>query len=152
ATATGQDMEQTARLGREIDADWVVLDGYAFGAAFQRGIREGGFRLMVFDDFGRAGLYAARVILDQNLTAREEDYRRRDSDARLLLGLKYGLLRREFRTLAWSRDTPKVAQRVLVTLGGAAPEEGVRTCLRVLSRISDPPFAARIILVPLFAI
>src|SRR5438034_11831824 len=27
ATATGQDMEQTARLGRDIDADWGVLDG-----------------------------------------------------------------------------------------------------------------------------
>jgi spore coat polysaccharide biosynthesis predicted glycosyltransferase SpsG len=92
------------------------------------------------------------VILDQNMTAQEEDYRRREPSARLLLGLKYALLRREFRSrLGWTRKTSKLAQRVLVTLGGAAPEEGVRTCLRALSRISDPPLSARIILGPLFA-
>jgi spore coat polysaccharide biosynthesis predicted glycosyltransferase SpsG len=150
ATATEQDLDETVRLARESTADWVILDGYRFDSAFQSGIREAGFRLMVIDDFGQAGEYAARVILDQNLAAREEDYRRRDPGARLLLGLKYAMLRREFRACAaWTRKTPEVAQRVLVTLGGAAPEESVRVCLQAINGMADPPLAARIILGPL---
>jgi UDP-2,4-diacetamido-2,4,6-trideoxy-beta-L-altropyranose hydrolase len=128
----------------------VILDGYRFGTSFQEGIRIAGLRLMVIDDFGQAGRYAARVIVDQNLTAREESYRRRDTGTQLLLGLHYALLRREFRSWAgWTRDFPTVARRVLVTLGGATPDEGIVRCLEALEHIPDGQLSARIVRGPL---
>jgi UDP-2,4-diacetamido-2,4,6-trideoxy-beta-L-altropyranose hydrolase len=149
-TATEEDLQQTIALAQEDAADWVILDGYRFGANFQEGLRAAGLRLMVIDDFGQAGRYAARVIMDQNLTAREESYRQRDTGAQLLLGLKYALLRREFRSWsAWTRDIPPVARRVLVTLGGATPDEGIVRCLEAIEHIPDVQLSARIVRGPL---
>ena len=149
-TASEEDLKRTIALAQEDAADWVILDGYRFGADFQEGIRAAGLRLMVIDDFGQAGRYAARVIVDQNLTAREESYRRRDTGAQLLLGLNYALLRREFRSwVGWTRDTPTVARRVLVTLGGATPDEGILRCLEAIEHIPDVHLSARIVRGPL---
>jgi UDP-2,4-diacetamido-2,4,6-trideoxy-beta-L-altropyranose hydrolase len=149
-TASEEDLKRTIALAQEDAADWVILDGYRFGADFQEEIRAVGLRLMVIDDFGQAGRYAARVIVDQNLTAREESYRHRDTGAQLLLGLTYALLRREFRSWsAWTRDIPPVARRVLVTLGGATPDEGILRCLEAIEHIPDVQLSARIVRGPL---
>ena len=151
-TASEEDLKRTIALAQEDAADWVILDGYRFGADFQEGIRAAGLRLMVIDDFGQAGRYAARVIVDQNLTAREESYRHRDTGAELLLGLNFALLRREFRSWsAWTRDVPTVARRVLVTLGGATPDEGILRCLGAIEDLPDVRLAVRIVRGPLSA-
>jgi UDP-2,4-diacetamido-2,4,6-trideoxy-beta-L-altropyranose hydrolase len=149
-TATEEDLKRTIALAQEDAADWVILDGYRFDANFQEGIQAAGLRLMVIDDFGQAGRYAARVIVDQNLTAREESYHSRDTGTQLLLGLHYALLRREFRSWSgWTRDIPTVARRVLVTLGGATPDEGIMRCLGAIEHISDGRLSARIVRGPL---
>ena len=101
----------------------VALDGYQFDADFQLGLKKAGCRLLVMDDYGHASFYHADWVLNQNICASEELYARRTLHTRLLLGTKFALLRREFlKYRAWQREIPETASKVLVTLGGADPD------------------------------
>lgn len=114
------DAVQTADLARKMGASWVVVDGYHFGADYQRMIKDAGLRLLLIDDTGQADHYYADIILNQNLHAHESLYSKREPYTRLLLGTRYVLLRREFlKWRGWKRVIPEVARKVLVTLGGA---------------------------------
>lgn len=123
APGSAADAVQTAALARQLGADWVVEDGYKFGADFQRIIKEAGLRLLAIDDCGHAGHYVADLVLNQNIYANESLYPSREPCTRLLLGTQYVLLRREFqRWRGWQREIPDVARRVLVTMGGGDPD------------------------------
>lgn len=98
---------------------WCVLDGYHFDPAYQRALRVAGCRLLVIDDTAHWPEYHADIVLNQNITANQLTYTC-NSDATVLLGTRYVLLRPEFLAWrGWERKTPEVARRVLVTMGGA---------------------------------
>jgi UDP-2,4-diacetamido-2,4,6-trideoxy-beta-L-altropyranose hydrolase len=132
---TERDAEYTSKVAQLIDAEWVVVDGYEFGSAYQNRLKREGRHLLVLDDDGDAGHYYADVILNQNLHANEKLYAEREPYTRLLLGTKYVLLRREFLLRKRRRRIRKIAQRLLVTLGGADPASHTLTVLRTLSRL-----------------
>ena len=50
-----EDAGETAALARSCGADWVVADGYHFGADYQRLLKDSGLRLLCIDDYGHAG-------------------------------------------------------------------------------------------------
>lgn len=113
------DARQTTAWARERQARWLVVDGYQFEADYQRQIKESQISLLVIDDYGHAGQYWADLVLNQNVYAHEGLYPRREAYCRLLLGMPYVLLRREFRQWqGWRRDIPEVARKILITLGG----------------------------------
>jgi UDP-2,4-diacetamido-2,4,6-trideoxy-beta-L-altropyranose hydrolase len=119
-----EDAEETAALARARKARWIVVDGYHFDSRYQRAVRDAGLRLLALDDRARLNRYHADLVLNQNAGASPELYRDRVAGTRLLLGPAHALLRREFRR--WegsSREVPAMARRVLVTLGGADPED-----------------------------
>jgi spore coat polysaccharide biosynthesis predicted glycosyltransferase SpsG/RimJ/RimL family protein N-acetyltransferase len=123
-------------LACEIGADWVVLDGYQFGVEFQRAIKNAGLRLLVVDDEARARHYIADLVMNQAPYAVRGMHSIHGSSTALLLGTRYALLRREFlpaRPTDWS-PVPR-AQRVLVTLGGADPDNCTRTILEAIAGI-----------------
>lgn len=121
----------------------VALDGYQFDADFQLGLKNAGCRLLVMDDYGHADFYHADWILNQNISAKEGFYQNRSSDSKLLLGTKYALLRREFlKYQGWKREIPEIAKNVLVTLGGADPEN-ITQC--VVEALSNFDIEARIV-------
>ncbi len=125
ATAPGSagDAEATIAFASESGAVWLVADGYQFGADYQQQLRNAGLRLLFFDDYGHAGDYCADLVINQNLGADAALYARRTPHTRLLLGTRYALLREEFLTWReWQREIPSVARKVLVTLGGADPD------------------------------
>lgn len=120
-----EDLEATsAAIARyALDSIPVALDGYQFDADFQLGLKKAGCRLLLMDDYGHAAFYHADWVLNQNISAREELYARRAPHTRLLLGTKFALLRREFlKYSGWQRQIPEIARKVLVTLGGADPD------------------------------
>ncbi|MHC4179218.1 MAG: UDP-2,4-diacetamido-2,4,6-trideoxy-beta-L-altropyranose hydrolase [Planctomycetota bacterium] len=118
-------------------ATWLVLDGYQFDSAYQQAIREAGARLLVVDDMAHLGHYHAHVLLNQNLDAERLDYTC-DDDTALLLGCRYALLRPEFqRWRSFRRETPEAARRLLVTLGGADPDNLTGTVITALGHL-DP--------------
>lgn len=142
-----RDAEKTAEAARAICADWVVADGYAFGAAYQRRIRAGGVRLLLLDDYGHARSYSADIVLNQNASARASIYRRRLSHVRLLLGPRFALLRREF-LRSRGRQTRSAARRVLVTMGGADRANVTLDVARALASLGDPRMNVRILVGP----
>lgn len=117
---TEGDSLQTARLAVTHGAEWVVVDGYHFGAEYQLALKKAGCKVLFVDDNGHAAHYSADLVMNQNAYANEDLYRNRESETELLLGLQYAMLRREFRR--WReqrRDDPEVGSKVLVTLGGS---------------------------------
>lgn len=124
APGSREDAAETGRLARAIGADWVVADGYRFADVFQRGVKDAGARLLLVDDYGHAEHYCADLVLNQNLSADERFYRQRATCTQLLLGTRYVLLRRQFQAyMNWRRAIVSCGRRVLVSLGGADPED-----------------------------
>lgn len=109
----------TAGEAARLRADWVVLDGYAFGEAFERTVGLGGRRILTIDDLGARSRFCCDVLLNHNAYADEAMYAGSQGAKRFLLGSRYALLRREFRD---RNDIPRqrtdVPRRLLVSLGG----------------------------------
>ena len=119
---TPGDARETARIAHEHGAEWVVVDGYQFGAEYQKTIRDASLSLLFIDDYGHADHYYADIVLNQNIYADMSLYKKSEPYTRFLLGPKYALLRREFLAYSgWHRDIPDIGRKILVTLGGSDP-------------------------------
>ena len=135
---SAEDSARTCELARQKKAEWVVVDGYKFGSAYQSVIREPGLKVLFIDDNGAASPYAADLVLNQNLDAREDIYRERAAHTRLLLGPRYILMRREF--AFWRKRSFEIApraRRILVTMGGSDPDNVTERILKILLREPD---------------
>lgn len=121
---SSEDAECTVEVARSGNARWIVLDGYTFDAAFQEGIRSSDAKVLVIDDMGGCEFYSADVVLNQNLGASEHCYAARSPRTRLLLGLEFVLLRREFKKwIGYERRVPRSARSLLVSMGGSDPAD-----------------------------
>ena len=129
------DWEITSQaLAAHSDA-WAVLDGYHFDPAYQRQVKEAGHRLLVVDDMAHLDHYYANVVLNQNINAERLHYSC-EPNTRLLLGTRYVLLRSEFLAWReWQREIPKVARKVLITLGGGDPHNQTMKVIRALQQV-----------------
>lgn len=133
---SAEDAFQTAGVARKIGAQWVVVDGYHFGPAYQQSLKDAGLWLLYIDDNGRARHYYADIVLNQNLHAHEDLYRNTEPYTRLLLGTRYVLLRREFlKWRGWKRKISNKAEKVLVTLGGGDPDNVTLKVVKTLQRV-----------------
>jgi UDP-2,4-diacetamido-2,4,6-trideoxy-beta-L-altropyranose hydrolase len=131
-----EDAGETARKAKEVGASWVVVDGYHFDGSYQCKLREEGVRVLFLDDYGHADHYEADLVLNQNIDAEATLYDDRSEDTELLLGPRYALLRREFWPWREPRRTPQPeANRVLVTLGGADPDNCTEMVVGALGRL-----------------
>jgi UDP-2,4-diacetamido-2,4,6-trideoxy-beta-L-altropyranose hydrolase len=113
------DLQETLRIANAARPQWLVLDGYDFGPAYQLSLRDVQWRLMVIDDDGRHEGYHADVVLNQNAGAAAVLYGRRTHSARMLLGCQYAMLRREFRKTPTRVVKSEFVSQILLTLGGA---------------------------------
>jgi len=96
------------------------LDGYQFSEAYEKRIKRQGPSLLRVDDIPSMS-YSADVLLNQNHGAEQMEYDVHPN-TRLFTGLKYFLLRREFRkTLLeqkiFSEEGPF---HILISLGGVS--------------------------------
>ncbi|WP_159460634.1 UDP-2,4-diacetamido-2,4,6-trideoxy-beta-L-altropyranose hydrolase [Calothrix rhizosoleniae] len=133
---SAEDARETVKLTRKFNANWVVVDGYNFGGEYQQIIKDDGLRLLIIDDYGHAEHYYADIVLNQNISADEGLYVNREPYTQLLLGVKYTLLRREFwQWCGWKRQTPTVARKILVTLGGSDAENVTLKVIQALQLV-----------------
>lgn len=127
------DARCTVELAERRDAAWVVVDGYHFRADYQRALKAEGVQVLFVDDDGSSEHYAADVVLNQNAYAAESSYPHREPYTRLLLGLRYVLLRREFgRWRDWKREIPILGRNVLITMGATDPDNITSQALEAL--------------------
>ena len=124
----------------------LVLDGYHFNLAYQRGIRAAGCKLLLFDDCNHLPKYECDILLNQNITAFEMKYQI-NPDAQLLLGLDYILLRREFREVGRTTVQPAlpVCRNLLVTMGGADPDNVSLKVIEALQQLNVPDLHVKVI-------
>lgn len=123
-TASLDDARAVRHWAAELEAPWVVVDGYAFGPAYVRALQgEGGPAVLFVDDDGRHERYPAEMVLNPNPLAGADLYPGRAAGG-LLLGPRYALLRREFWPFrADPSEPPDTVRRLLVTLGGTDPRQ-----------------------------
>lgn len=115
---------------------WVIVDGYGFDEEYHAAIRRHGFPLLVIDDLADLPRYHADVLLNQNLGAESLTYYA-DTDTRRLIGLRYALLQPEFdRWRDRPRETPDVATKLLVTVGGGDPHGATALILDALNGLA----------------
>jgi UDP-2,4-diacetamido-2,4,6-trideoxy-beta-L-altropyranose hydrolase len=141
------DAIQTRQLARQKGAHWVVADGYHFGGDYQRIIKDSALRLLFVDDYGHAEHYYADIVLNQNFHAHEGLYVNREPYTQLLLGTDYVLLRREFREWRkWNRKIPKMARKVLVTLGGSDQHNQTLKVMKALQQMEVEGLEAMVVI------
>lgn len=111
----------------------AVVDSYDVQAGALRRLLDAGCRVLVMDDLVDRPLPATWLLN----SCEPEESRAYDSwtNARLLLGPRYALLRSQFRNLP-AREATERATRVLVTIGGTDP---LRQGERVLSALGQLP-------------
>ena len=113
--------------------DVVLFDGYDYGPADEAAVRRSGARVGAVDDRG-TGRHDVDVLLDQNPHQRwGYDVPAR---ARLLLGPRHALVRREF--LLHRRPRGGRTDTLLLTFGGSDPTGLTRRVLAALD--GDRPF------------
>lgn len=132
------DAQFLTKLATQLGTSLVVVDGYAFDAEYQRILKNAGLRVLFLDDNGHAEHYYSSWILNQNFHADESLYRERESDTQLLLGTRFTLVRREFREWrGFQRTIIDIAKNLLVTMGGADPDNVTLDVLHAINSIPD---------------
>jgi UDP-2,4-diacetamido-2,4,6-trideoxy-beta-L-altropyranose hydrolase len=146
---------------------WLVTDGYHFNLDYQRGMRAAGCKLLLIDDYNHLPEYEADILLNQNIGAEEIEYRC-NPECRKMLGTQYVMLRREFRTLEKrtqfspgigperSERGPVIAgqrpegsaKHLLVTLGGADPDNVTLKVINALSQLELPDLQVKVVVGP----
>ncbi len=146
-TGSAQDAAQTCELCVRKAAEWLVLDGYHFSRDYRNRIGSAASHLLLVDDHGAFAPYDCDIVLNTNVYASEEMYSDRRRRARLLLGSKYALLRREFLSVQRERaDVSEQATRLLVTLGGSDPHNVTLTVVEALQELGDLAFEVTVVL------
>jgi UDP-2,4-diacetamido-2,4,6-trideoxy-beta-L-altropyranose hydrolase len=140
------DASQFEALARARNSSRVVVDGYQFGADYQRRLKSAGMNTLFIDDYGHAEHYSADFVLNQNISADERLYANRAPCTKLLLGPRFAMLRREFN--AWRefmREIPPIARKVLVTLGGSDPENFTAIAVEAVASVQIENMEAMIV-------
>jgi len=143
-----QDAAEALSYVNRLGSSWVVVDGYHFGASYQKQMKASGASLLFLDDNGHAGEYVADIVLNYNFHASERFYQNRLAHTELLLGTKYLLLRREF--LKW-KDRKHLSERkkglrLLVTFGGSDLENLTCRAVRALDFVHSNPLEVEVVI------
>jgi UDP-2,4-diacetamido-2,4,6-trideoxy-beta-L-altropyranose hydrolase len=143
---SGRDATLTAEVAHSRAADWVVVDGYQFDDKYQCSMKQSGLKLLFVDDLGLGGHYSADLLLNQNVHASERLYCDRENYTRILLGARYAMLRREFKSWrTWEREFDPNGRRVLVTMGGSDPDNVTERVIEALEQSSVSGLEARVL-------
>lgn len=111
-----EDLRQFLKVASGIQPSWVVLDGHHFDANYELGIKRSSCNLLRIVDVPSRHYYAD-AILNQNYGAENMTYSV-EKDGRVFAGLKYVMLRREFRQAVLSKKQENDKSfHILVTLG-----------------------------------
>ncbi|MEH2192959.1 MAG: UDP-2,4-diacetamido-2,4,6-trideoxy-beta-L-altropyranose hydrolase [Nostoc sp.] len=134
---SNEDAQEISNLAQQLNCQWVVVDGYHFQAEYQQIIKDYGLKFLFVDDYGHAKHYYADIVLNQNISAHESLYRNREPYTQLLLGTCYTLLRQEFwQWQGWQRINPPIATKLIITMGGADPDNVTLKVIEGLQLIS----------------
>jgi len=129
-----EDAYCTLELCEELGAQWLVLDGYHFDETYQKRVSEHGIKVLAVDDYGHCSTWHCDAVLNQNLGA--ENWTSRTAsrpDTQWLLGSSFALIREEFlESIQGAKEKSFPSRRILVTMGGADPDNVTLMVLKAL--------------------
>ncbi len=126
----------------------IVLDGYHFDSDYQTTIKNNNNQVLVIDDSAHMKHYVADIILNQNINAKKLTYSC-ELETTFLLGTDYVLLRNEFLSYKnWKRETPKIAKKILVSLGGSNNNNMTMKVLGALDQINIVGLELKVVIGP----
>ncbi len=129
-----KDSEYTAKYAKNNEIDLVITDGYKFETEYQTIIKNYGLKLMCIDDIAKCH-YVSDYILNQNINAEKIFKYSCENYTKLFLGLRYVLLRREFRELrGWRRSLKNECKNILITMGGSDENNNTLKVLKAFEK------------------
>jgi len=132
------DINDTLSCMRSMTDPWLILDGYHFDGVYQQAIRDASCRVLVIDDYAHQTEYHADLILNQNINGSQMRYSA-DPDTEFLVGPDYALLRSQFLSFGnRDRQIAVHAHRILVTMGGADPDNVTILVMEGLRQVQVP--------------
>lgn len=130
------DANESVEIIRDLKPSWTIVDHYAIDAIWHDIVSKVCSNLVVIDDLADRAL-KCKILIDQNYGADQEFYKTKvNSDCTYLMGPAYALLRNEFlnyRQLVVSQPPIDEIKKVLITFGGADPENFTTQVLNDLS-------------------
>lgn len=142
-----RDAEETLAVLAD-GVDWVVVDHYGLGAAWQSAVRAGARRVMVIDDLPERR-HDCDLLLDQNvLDADAAGHAARAPGAQVLAGPRYALLRGEYVQQRVALPPDDSRNGVLVFFGGTDPGDLTGLGLAAMSLPQTAPFPVTLVLGP----
>ena len=143
---TGAGFRVHASLEEAGAQDGLIVDHYELTAEWERRAHTRARRICAIDDLGRE--HYCDVLLDQNLGADAQRYTAKlPGTARLLLGLRYALLREEFRRYVDAPpSTRTTVQRILVSLGGFDATNETGKVLEALAGLGEKNLRVDVVL------
>ncbi|HEJ1615562.1 TPA: UDP-2,4-diacetamido-2,4,6-trideoxy-beta-L-altropyranose hydrolase [Pseudomonas aeruginosa] len=136
-----RDSEVCKKILREFSPDWLVVDHYGLGARWEISVKPFFKYLFVIDDLANRP-HVCDVLLDQNLGRKVCDYLGLvPTGCRLLVGVRYALLRPEFpklRDFSLQRRRQPCVNKLLVTMGGVDQPNATGLVLHALLGSSLP--------------
>ncbi|MEO0509038.1 MAG: UDP-2,4-diacetamido-2,4,6-trideoxy-beta-L-altropyranose hydrolase [Verrucomicrobiota bacterium] len=143
------DAESTMDLIEELEAPWVVLDGYHFGVDYQNRLAKTDAQVLCVDDHLHGNEWNCDAILNQNLDAEIwAHYSSQNPNTQMLLGSSFCLLREEFLKDKPSKKGWQKIEKLLITLGGSDPENASLKVLNLLEQTDSPFIQIRLIIGP----
>jgi spore coat polysaccharide biosynthesis predicted glycosyltransferase SpsG len=123
-------------------ADWLLLDGYAFGVDYVADVVGRGVRVMQIDDGSLLPRYEVDIVLNPSGHTKASAYEGKlGVGSRLMAGAEYTLLRREVLEAAQMRrhEVRENVCSILTSFGGSDPPNMTARVLRALAHL---PIAA----------
>ena len=140
---TTGDLEQTLAIARGENARHVVVDHYRVGSAYLEGLTHAGLLVTVIDDVGDRHL-PVDLVVNPNHGVATGRYSV-SSHTVLLAGLRYALLRREFRVGHLRAEEPRgTVEAIAIVMGGSDPHNQTAKVLDGLAQIA---YAGRVLVV-----
>lgn len=142
------DHAKTITMAKDLNAKWVVLDGYHLSTDFQKALKNAGEKVIVVDDNGEHSHYFADVILNPNIYAKSTFYppSKIESYTQLLIGSEYTLLREEFFNFRnFKRKPTSLKSRLLVLMGSGDPENVTLLVLEALRKLKKVNVHCRVV-------
>jgi UDP-2,4-diacetamido-2,4,6-trideoxy-beta-L-altropyranose hydrolase len=124
--------EWLAKQCLDLNADWLVLDGYQFDLEYRQSLQSNVFKLAVFDDMNNSGALYADMVINGALNASVHNYQLTAPKALLAIGQGYQVLRQEFLQLTnrqWSNR-----KHLTLMFGGSDPKKLTIKALQSLGK------------------
>ena len=135
---------QIETILHKTQSQWIVLDGYQFKNEQHKQYKKNGQKILIIDDYNHLPFYEADILLNQNIGSNKFNYQC-SPNTKKLFGNEYVLLRNEFlHPKIKIRKRHGKVRNILVTMGGADPDNTNLQILKSLSKLHFENLSVRV--------